>query len=828
MTETSNPNPDKNQHITEYLEYYINQEEPADSAILLTGSWGCGKTYYIDRFIETYKNIIKKQSPKLSPYALQAIAPISYTPIIQEYLNQKEYKTAPMILKISLFGLKSITELDKSILLERLAFSNTNFTKADQFFLFLSKSSLQFTDAFFTKNIFKQIGLNFVNFMKSTTLSKQTQQIILIFDDLERTDIPLKELLGHINAFIERDHLKVILIANEDELTKEFIQQEQTEEKEISEAKAYISEDDLKNRETYQKFKEKVIGKTFKIQSDFDNTLAYFIQNNPYKEILLAHVFILKEIYSSQKNINLRQLKQTLGDLTYLLKHLEKKHQQHPQFIKEFIRAFGGLKLAIYTHELTKQMFERLLPSSEPQEESNPYELKSITNSQREAILKYTQETEAINNNFKNISKKYQIQTWLYPLDIWFDILFTNKSIYIKQATNQLIYFIPKPQQPLWMQCYRFPTLDDNTFHNLSQQLVENFLSLKKEPFYDLLHIIQLMISWSNSKLINIDIETIKLTTKKTLDKSTPYWINMYTKEWQDIRPERSITFDFNNKTGYGYYLNDNTSFQELHSLFHNKQTEIIEHIKKEQEEEQNVSILQALQENTYEKSIKLLFNPNLRWEPIFHKIEKEKLISILLQLNNNQLVNFNEILKTCYLNNDTLSGQVTCFYMTSEFLFWHHIKTGIETQFNTTQELFKPIQNYNFKQLLETIQNIIKTIQPFFITESLYKNNYADLEEYLCNSNQYTQQAIFDINIKEVFQNNLYKYETHQIDELYKILIKRYSNLPVINIFNTEFSFWKDILSYLKDNEWSSKHTIDKINGLIDIIEHSIKNKEN
>lgn len=43
MTETSNPNPDKNQHITEYLEYYINQKEPADSAILLTGSWGWAK-----------------------------------------------------------------------------------------------------------------------------------------------------------------------------------------------------------------------------------------------------------------------------------------------------------------------------------------------------------------------------------------------------------------------------------------------------------------------------------------------------------------------------------------------------------------------------------------------------------------------------------------------------------------------------------------------------------------------------------------------------------------------------------------------------------------
>lgn len=81
------------------------------------------------------------------------------------------------------------------------------------------------------------------------------------------------------------------------------------------------------------------------------------------------------------------------------------------------------------------------------------------------------------------------------------------------------------------MQCYHFPTLDDDTFRNLSQQLVKNFLSLKTEPFHDLLHIIQLMISWSNNELIDINIETIKSTTQNTLDTLTPYWIDMYINE---------------------------------------------------------------------------------------------------------------------------------------------------------------------------------------------------------------------------------------------------------------------------------------------------------
>ncbi|CAI3954201.1 unnamed protein product [Commensalibacter communis] len=798
MTKTSNNNSDQNQHITDYLTYYINKEEPADSAILLTGSWGCGKTYYIDQFIAKINAEEKQKAEK----------------------EQQKY-----IFKMSVFGLKTIADLDDQISQEicyslepglgqsarilgkTLAVAGTVWNCFDVP-IKIKQDKLQEA----SKNLSKKL--------EKLLFSKNKSNIIFVFDDLERTDIPLKELLGHINAFVERDHIKVILIANEDELTKEFTRQEQKEE--TSETKPYTSEDDLKNREIYIKFKEKVISKTFEVQSDFDDTLSYFIQNNPYQNLLLEHDYILKEVYKTQTSINLRQLKQALDDFTYLLDNLEEKHQQHPQFVKELIRTFIGVKLAIYRNDLTKQIFETLLPSSEPQEESNPYEFKRITDSLREAVRTHLRETNKIDNKFKDTSKKYQIQTWLYSLSIWFDILFTNKMANITQATNQLIYFIPKLQQPLWMQSYHFPALSEEDFQSLSQRLVKNFLSFKQEPFYDLLHIIQLMISWSNNGLIDIHIETIKSTAQKSLNEFTPYWIG----EWQNIYKGESLNFEFNNQTGYGYYLDEDFTFQEIWSLFRNKRKEIIKHIKKEQEEEQITSVLQALHEDTREKSINLLLNPNIIWKPIFHKIEKEKLIDILFGLDNNQLFNFNQILKQRYLTNDRLNKQVTCFYMTPEFLFWHYIKVAIETHIDATKEYSQPLQKYNLKQLLETIHDIIETTQPFFITESLDKNNYADLEEYLCNSSQYTQQAIFDKQIKESFMNSSYRYEKHQIDELHKILIKRYDSLSTINIIKTEFSFWQDIIIPLKDDDWSPNYMIDKIQVLIQQLEQIIKQK--
>lgn len=821
MTETSNQNPDQNQHITDYLEYYINQEEPADSAILLTGSWGCGKTYYIDRFIENYKNIIKKQSPKLSPYALQAIAPISYTPIIQEYLNQKEYKTAPMILKISLFGLKSITELDKSILLERFALSNTNFTKVDKFFLFLSKSSLQFTDAFFTKNTFKQIGLNFINFMKSTTLSKQAQQIILIFDDLERTDIPLKELLGHINAFIERDHLKIILIANEDELTQEFIQQEQTEKKEISEAKAHISEDDLKNRETYKKFKEKVVGKTFEVQSDFDNTLAYFIQNNPYKEILLAHVFILKEIYSSQKNINLRQLKQELEDFAYLLDSLKEAHKQHTDFLQALTHAFFGLKLALHNKELSTESFKMLI-SLQREINYDPQFLVALSSPQSKQSQK-AQKRQELEKEFQQIYQNYHIQTPVYSQDVWYDILVTNNLYNIQVTTDKLIYFILE-EKPLWLQCYDFFSLDQNSFTKLSQELIKSFESLEDENYYEYLHVIGLLIEWSNQKLISKTIDEITVTAQRFLNKHSPNWTNQYSKQWENFQ-HHPTDFDFNNWTNRGFHSTNDPYFQKIEKLFQQKQQEAVQTIQQEKEEERQETVLNYMKDNDYLKLRDfLVYSLTTQWEPIFHQIGQERFLKTLFKLNNKQLINFNRILQSRYLNNNTLNEKTIPFYMVPEFIFWIDIKIKIDAYLNQKQQSLKSIQDCNFEQLLETIQKIINAIQPFFIVQSLKQQSYHDLEVYLCNK---AQQIAFDKNINTEFKMFFWEQTTTKIEMLASILMKRYENLLDIQIIQTEFAFWNDILNYLQLDE-RFKDFIQPVQKIIQKIEETIKNKKN
>ena len=41
-----------NKHIEKFLDYYLNKEQSPDYAVLITGCWGSGKTYFIRKYLE--------------------------------------------------------------------------------------------------------------------------------------------------------------------------------------------------------------------------------------------------------------------------------------------------------------------------------------------------------------------------------------------------------------------------------------------------------------------------------------------------------------------------------------------------------------------------------------------------------------------------------------------------------------------------------------------------------------------------------------------------------------------------------------------------------
>jgi len=154
---------DPNQHIQEYLDYYISFQYPPHYAVLLTGAWGIGKTFLIRKILDAHYNDKK-----------------------EKYIY------------VSLYGLSSFEELDRALRAALFPYLNNK------------------TAIVSTKVAKAALGL----FKVSTDLNlgdftSKFKDALYVFDDLERCALPLQKVMGYINEFVEQDNCKVIIIANE-------------------------------------------------------------------------------------------------------------------------------------------------------------------------------------------------------------------------------------------------------------------------------------------------------------------------------------------------------------------------------------------------------------------------------------------------------------------------------------------------------------------------------------------------------------------------------------------------------------------------------------
>jgi len=86
---------------------------------------------------------------------------------------------------------------------------------------------------------------------------------ILVFDDLERSPLPLVEVMGFINRFVKHDKLRVIVVASENDIPEG-------------------------QREEYKGRKEKLVGKTIKVGSDPAEVLDVFTKRMKTSAVLKA------------------------------------------------------------------------------------------------------------------------------------------------------------------------------------------------------------------------------------------------------------------------------------------------------------------------------------------------------------------------------------------------------------------------------------------------------------------------------------------------------------------------------------------------------------
>lgn len=170
--------------ILNVLNQYIKNPK-MQYAILIDGDWGSGKTYFIENnFVKDKKNII-------------------YIP-----LN----------------GIKNREDIDKKIyykIIENNMPNNITKSKGLKIFKQTGGTIFNITNELI-KNIFKIdiSGIKNINGSEIISLFKNISDYIIIFDDLERCEMPINEILGYINDYVEHRNVKCVIVANEQEINK--------------------------------------------------------------------------------------------------------------------------------------------------------------------------------------------------------------------------------------------------------------------------------------------------------------------------------------------------------------------------------------------------------------------------------------------------------------------------------------------------------------------------------------------------------------------------------------------------------------------------------
>lgn len=212
----------------EELKYYCSEPEPV-GALMLTGEWGCGKTYLLNNSLT------------------------------------HELEDTCVLLRVSLFGLESIEEVKKEVKqcwLRSAVGLNTPASGLGEIFHKLSETAKTVADKGTEylpepwKTILSSVlSSDAIDLVKISPMIRN-KKVILIFDDLERTNISTADLLGCINDYCENLHINTIVVANEAKI-----------------------ESNANDKIKYNEIKEKIIQRTIRHIPEYSSVVSNVIDN---------------------------------------------------------------------------------------------------------------------------------------------------------------------------------------------------------------------------------------------------------------------------------------------------------------------------------------------------------------------------------------------------------------------------------------------------------------------------------------------------------------------------------------------------------------------
>ncbi len=216
-----------------------------------------------------------------------------------------------------------------------------------------------------------------------------TDDKVLCFDDLERANVDVIDILGYINNFVEHDHIKTIIICNEKELSTK-LKSTNLEMKTFIATYILDKENDLTKvtdkpmvekiqdkieyvfdkANDYERIKEKLIGETFEYQPKFDyiinGLLMRYETNEDLIRFLRESTGLIITTFNKSGTRNLRILKHALNDFKKIFEMVNKNYPNINHRVLQTMLIFTiAVSFEIKAGKITKDKFVNIANNEE-------------------------------------------------------------------------------------------------------------------------------------------------------------------------------------------------------------------------------------------------------------------------------------------------------------------------------------------------------------------------------------------------------------------------------------------------------------------------------
>ena len=429
-------------------------------------------------------------------------------------LDGRRYTTIYM----SLYGISNLEDISKKIFIETTQLMDKNLRR-------YMETNEQTTIPEYAKT-----GIDMANFFGVTQSGNKvnyaeffsTDDKVLCFDDLERANVDVIDILGYINNFVEHDHIKTIIICNEKELSTKlkssnlemktfiatYLLDKQNELNDVDEPIVEKIQKKIENVfdkvNDYERIKEKLIGETFEYAPKFDyiinGILMRYESNTDLIHFLRENTGFIISTFKRSGTRNLRILKHALNDFKKIYEMVNKSYPNTSNKVMQTMLIFTiAISFEIKAGKVTKDKFMNIKDNEE---------YKSILVSSRILVDNrqfYIKEFD--NNYYYNFKSEYRFFKFIeyYVRTRIFDMkLFKENMETIRNTVD--IENLPAYKRLLIEEYWK---ISDDEFDKVISDILED-VKQGNLRLIDNVKIYAYFSYFSKKNLIDYDLKTIK------------------------------------------------------------------------------------------------------------------------------------------------------------------------------------------------------------------------------------------------------------------------------------------------------------------------------